>query len=460
MTEHPTRHSVETRPWLLHFLDPCRDLSRAVRLAGLAMGLRAVSPQIRSTASVRSSIENKKSLAAIVFWLIAASAVPSTPARGDGIEINRYTSRYYTIYSTTSPEEVREYGRHMDNVFKQYSIRFRSFSTRDKRSMPLYLFATRQQYLAFLNRCGIDGSGSGGMFFVRPGIEGLATFTEGRTRSSAFEVLQHEGFHQFAHAYIGSQLPVWVNEGLAEYFADGIIVRDRMKLGFANDRRTLSVRTAIQNGKAIDFDELLEMSHQQWNRNTVDQPALAGLQYDQSWSIVHFLIRGDGGKYRSAFEQYLLLVSKGRPSGSAFRMAFGTDDTSAFRRRWTRHALALKPDTFTTAVANMEFLALGLRSLHNNNLPLPATLADLRTALQRVKFRLMQSHHGVEVTIDAMDESLYNYRNRAGALVPYQILEAEADSLLPRISAPGLNPEPTLVWFRDEDELIPDVTYR
>ncbi len=387
-------------------------------------------------------------------------AVAARHAAAENSAMVKYNSRYYTIHSNLSKEEVREYGRHMDAVFKQYSKRFRSFSTRDGRSMPLYLFRARDHYLSFLKRHNIDGSGSGGMFFIRRGAQGLVTYTEGRTRSMTFEVLQHEGFHQFAYAYIGPELPLWVNEGLAEYFADGILVRDRMKLGLANDRRTLSVQSAIRQYRAIGFDDLLEMSSKQWNRNMIDNPQLGSLQYDQSWSIVHFLIHGDGGKYRAAFEKYLMLVNKGRPSGSAFRMAFGTQDTDAFHKRWRDYVMSLKPDPLTTAIANMAFIAQGLKTLHEHEIPLPSTLQGLRQTLQKVKFRSIRSHHGVSIEVDAEDDSLYTYQNRSGATVPFQLLEAEANYLLPRIIAPGLKPEPMVVWQLDEDELVPDITYR
>ena len=381
-------------------------------------------------------------------------------AVAESLHLVEYSSRYYTIYSDLPRGEVAGFGRHMDAVFQQYSRRFRSFGARDGRPMPLYLFRTRDRYAQFLDGYGIDASGSGGMFFIRRDIEGLATYTEGRTRSSTFEVLQHEGFHQFAHAYIGPDLPLWVNEGLAEYFADGILIRNKMSLGMANDRRVMTVQAAIRQRRAIDFDLLLEIQPEQWKRNMVDDPELGGLQYDQSWSLVHFLIHGDGGKYRTAFEQYLLLVNQGQASRGAFRLAFGADNTVAFRRRWTRYLLTLKPDPLTTAVSNMEFLAEGLKTLKQHNIPLPNNLDDLRSVLQKVQFRSIRTHHNLSIENDAMDESLYQYRAVNGANLPFELLEAEADSLLPRIVATGLNPQPILIWLRQGNELIPDVTYR
>ena len=66
-------------------------------------------------------------------------------------------------------------------------------------------------------------------------------------------MLQHEGFHQFAFNHIGEALPTWINEGLAQYFEDAIIVGDKMTTGLANARRVEQVKQALEDGRAMDF---------------------------------------------------------------------------------------------------------------------------------------------------------------------------------------------------------------
>ena len=41
-----------------------------------------------------------------------------------------------------------------------------------------------------------------------------------------WHTVQHEGFHQFAHVVIRGDLPIWVNEGLAEYFGEAVFTGD------------------------------------------------------------------------------------------------------------------------------------------------------------------------------------------------------------------------------------------
>lgn len=392
------------------------------------------------------------------FCGMAGFAALSSPARA---QLQTHTSRAYTIYSDLPKDEVALYARHMDQVFAEYQSRFSSFRGKRTGPMPLYLFATQQGYMQFLAGHRIDGTNSGGMFFVQMGAQGLATFIEGSSRAEVFSVLQHEGFHQFAYNYIGGDLPVWVNEGLAQYFEDGIIVGKTMKLGISNQDRIDRVKAALAGNYPLNFDRLLTMSGGQWAANLQGDAKLAALQYAQSWSVVYFLIHGDRGKYRGPFEQYLQAVSQGRDSSRAFREAFRSNDTTEFRRRWEKFARDHEPDDFTTGLVRMRFLAAGLSYLHGKGETMPKTLDELKTRLQAVSFRITRSSHGMAQEFAAADDANFVYPRGKATPLPFQLLDPARDDLPPRIAAPGLKPEPTLVWMKDPGgELVSDVEFR
>lgn len=395
----------------------------------------------------------------LLAWLCVIGVGSTTAA--SPAHLNTFKSNNYTIYTNLSRQEAIAFGRHMDLIFTEYTRRFGSFRKRNRQSMPLYLTRTRAQYISLLGGFGFNASGSGGMFFYSSKANGLATWVEGTPRSFTLETLQHEGFHQFAHAYIGRHLPVWVNEGLAEYFGDGLIVGKKMKVGLATQRRVRVVQAAIRNQTTIDFDALLGMTGQQWHQNMTGGSPLGNLQYHQSWSLVYFLIHGDRGRYRKAFERYLILVNKGRHSGTAFRQAFGTQNTEAFRQRWEKYVLALEPDALTTAVARMRFLGRGMLYLHTQSKPIPTTLDALRQALKATKFSLTWRSHGMEIIVSAEDDSVYGFNRSNGSVGQFALLEAEGNGLLPRVAAPGLRPEPMLVWLNNHSgQLEPEIRYK
>lgn len=389
-----------------------------------------------------------------------------------GAKLTRYESRSYHVFHNLSAAEAKLFASHMDAVFDEYSARFANLSSSKPRPMPLYLFRKQAEYEAFMASIDINAANTGGMFFVTRKDEGLATFVGDRPVTQTFAVLQHEGFHQFAHRHIGPDLPIWVNEGIAQYFEDGVLVGRKMYVGPANAGRVAAVKQALAKNEQFDFDTLLNISNEQWSKNVVEGKREAALQYDQSWSIAYFLIVGENGRYRDAFEKYLKLVAQRRPGSDpeararsqmrAFSEAFGTTDTTAFKQRWTEFARALEPDAINMAVTKLEFMGQALRYLHKQKAPMPASVAELRAKLQKMQFSTVTIRNGVRSTSDSRDESIYSFNVGNGKTKPFVMLKADGgkDALPPRIVAEGMRPKPTLVWYLDgEGDLTMDVAF-
>ena len=391
----------------------------------------------------------------IVGVLLAASAHAEVPT------LHRFNSRAYNIQTNLSRREVRPFADHMDKVFAAYRQRFEGFRARDTGDMPLILLRTRQQYMQYMQRRDVNAKNSGGMFFVLGDESGLVTWTADRPRSKTFEVLQHEGFHQFAHNYLGRRLPIWINEGLAEYFQDAVVVGRKMEIGLADARRIQIVKNALRDGDAVRFSELINIDHDQWRRTLRTAPKRATLLYAQSWSVVYFLIHGDDQKYQSAFNTYLNLVSRGKQSRAAFQQAFGVESLAPAADRWRAFAKRQQPDALNVALTRLQFLGRGLRYLHERDEPLPDSLAGLKRELQRRSFRLTYKSHAIRTTYRAKNDQLYRFTRDNGSTGAFELLEASRNDLPPRITARGLRPQPMLVWSRNEEgELVQDVRFR
>ncbi|MEM6394318.1 MAG: DUF1570 domain-containing protein [Planctomycetota bacterium] len=378
------------------------------------------------------------------------------------VDLRTVKSRAYTIHTNLSNAELKPYAQHMDQVYAAFSRRFADFRARTKRQPDLYLFATQRDYVQHMATLGINASASGGMFFYRGSESGLATFTDDVPMDFTLETLQHEGFHQFAFSHIGTDLPLWVNEGLAVYFEQAIMVRGKLKLGVAEPRRIQIMRDAINNNQAMRFNDLINITSQQWHSNMLSGHPHGRLQYTQSWSVVHFLIHGDNGKYRRAFQRYLSLISNGRTSQTAFAEAFGTNDTDGFARRWRQYTLEeLEPDPLTTAVGRLHFLGAGLLLLRERGEPTPASLDELKAALKRIGFTRTPRNEAGTTEFKADDESLYVYLNRRGQPTPFQLKPARKPQDLPTLHATQLRPTANLTWTTDEDDNpVADVTFR
>ena len=318
-------------------------------------------------------------------------------------------SRHYSIRSDLGPELTARYADHLDTMYEEYARRLVARTGLRKRSPEVpnvLMFASQQDYLDTLRtQFGINGTGSGGMFFVSPRGAGLAFWVGNLPRQRVEHVVQHEGFHQFAFTFFGNEMPPWLNEGLAEFFGESVVDRGTVVVGQASPQVVEQVRKAVTEGRNIPFIDLLQMDDQRWNANV--RGGSAALQYMQSWSMVHFLVYGQGGRFDAGFVQMLRLLNAGKKPYDAMREAFGLANEAnvrEFEEAWKAHARTAKPGAYVAARGRLEFLAEGLREVWNRGVR-PKTLEELKEALREARFQWTSASHGYVLKLDAADDA-------------------------------------------------------
>ncbi len=393
--------------------------------------------------------------------VILLGVSPASARAAQPFALKTYNAPHYAVHTDLPRDQAELFALHMERVYANYAQRFKDFHPRNDKPMDLYLFGDQDRYVSFLAGYDIPAQGSGGMFFLNNRIQGLATYTRGRSRSETFSVLQHEGFHQFAFNYIGPNLPIWLNEGLAQFFQDGILIGGSMTLGVADADRIERVRVAIQNNTALPISDVLNISEKDWANTLNTQPDKAALLYAQAWSMTYFLLSVNNGSYQGKMNEYLKLVSRDYPSSEAFRRAFGVSDLSPMDKSWRQYALAQQPDAINAVLTRLEFFAAALNYMAQQGESMPRSFGDLRNYLQSRQFTLTRSSPGVSIVYKATDDDLFRFKRNTGGYGRFRLYEPARTDLPPRISAEGLTPEPTLVWSRSEDgELISDIEFR
>ena len=275
--------------------------------------------QLRGVSAVRGGF-----LCGVLGYL-AVCAV-GTPAHAAALQ--KYPTAYYEINTDHDIDMVREAAARLTAMAEEYHRRTMGFAGKIRRRLPFYLFSDAADYKA------MGGIGAG----VYKGSCLMAYLPKGGG-PSVWHVVQHEGFHQFVDKVMGGRLPIWANEGLAEYFGHGIWTGDGFVTGVIPPSRLGRVKTLIGSGKVKPFLEMLLMTNAEW------QAALDVRNYDQAWSMVHFLVHAEDGKYRDAFSSFLRDLSGGTPPVKAFRLHFG-GDVDAFQKKYSGWWVSL-PDNPT-----------------------------------------------------------------------------------------------------------------
>ncbi len=154
-------------------------------------------------------------------------------------------------------------------------------------------------------------------------------------------VVIHEAIHMldYERAYRpGGQASKWFQEGLATYFSFSQI-GGRLTIEPGEIRRS---RTIISGQVRLQFDPrvpLLEyikkireegaMPLRDLLASRAGDPLWSGeravLAYSASWTLVHFLMHGDRGRYRAAFGEYARLEAQGQGGVETFTRLFGPD---------------------------------------------------------------------------------------------------------------------------------------
>jgi len=266
-------------------------------------------------------------LAANLLVLLTISL--SAHAQQTSAKLRQYVTRYYIINSDLDESIVKEADLRLTRMAEEYHQRTSGFSGTIRERLPFYLFGHEADYLA------AGGTADSAGRFTGTELMALAGDRPG---PELWRLIQHEGFHQFARAVIGGDLPIWVNEGLAEYFAEGVFTGDGFVTGLIPQDRLDRLRGLLKSQHAVPLDRLLSMTHQEWNQS------LEVVNYDEAWSLVHFLAHADNQRYQKPFIAYIRAVAQGQDAQQARSQNLG--DIAAIEQRWKQYWLTL-PDNPT-----------------------------------------------------------------------------------------------------------------
>ncbi len=129
-------------------------------------------------------------------------------------------------------------------------------------------------------------------------------------------IIYHEYLHYLMHNNYAA-LPLWLHEGLAEYYSTFQVGKDEARIGLPIPEHVYWLR----QHSFIPFTTLFAVNERSPEYNETSR---RGGFYAESWALVHYLISGNPERRRQAAE-YLRLAQAGTPPGQVFAKAFGTD---------------------------------------------------------------------------------------------------------------------------------------
>ena len=340
----------------------------------------------------------RRILCLIPFLAVLALAPARSDAAGPpGLRV--IETRHYRIHTDLDFELANDLAQRLEAMYSAYSWRLRVFAE-DGREIPrfeVYLYRRQRDYL---NLTGQRMKHTGGVFMSGRNL--LASFLEEQGRDALRRTLQHEAFHQFAHTVISPNMPVWLNEGLAQVFEEAVWNGSNFSLEQVPPRRIRQLQADLQNRRFVKFETLMGLSPMEWAKRLEIDQQTGATQYNQSWAMVYFLINArdddDGYRYRQRLLRLLELLHQGKEADAAFRSAFG-QNIEGFEKRFVEYARQLKPTPQATLLENQDVLGdliVELKRLGKQY----DTVDALRDAVVQGRYRLTYTRGALKWTTD------------------------------------------------------------
>lgn len=253
---------------------------------------------------------------AVVITLQLLSAGAAT-AKGDWVKVR---SKNFTLVSDAGEGKARKLAAELEQFRHVISLLFPKAQIEASVSTTVFLFKSDDSFKPFKPRYkGKTKENVGGYFLPTPNGNYIALNVESRGGEPA-EVI----FHEYEHFIMRNNLPrapLWLNEGLAEFYSTFQAEDDGQKviLGTPIARHVHTLREA--QGR-LPLTTLLTVDHKSPHYN---ESSKAGIFYAKSWALVHYLMLGEKGKRQAQLIQFIGRLNSELSPEENFRQSFQAD---------------------------------------------------------------------------------------------------------------------------------------
>ena len=249
--------------------------------------------------------------AIVLCCLSLASASTSAPAAAK----NNWTSvrsKNFLLSGNATEKDIRQVGVRLEQFREVFSRLFSSLNVNSPVPTTVIVFKNDESYRPFkLN------ANTAGYFQAGPDVNyiTLELTKDPNSDRDPFTIIFHEYTHLLVRNTSGN-VPLWFNEGLAEYYSTFTIAGDqRVVMG----RPIAGHVYRLRDNKMLPLRKLFEIDHQSAYYNEGDKQSIF---YAESWALMHYLILGRDGERKPQLGKFLNLLSTGVAMEQAFQQAF------------------------------------------------------------------------------------------------------------------------------------------
>lgn len=241
--------------------------------------------------------------------------------------VKTYESKYYTVSSDLTAEEVRGILLRLDFLVPEFNQNFPALRGAITHKFNVQIFRS----LDAMHAAGAPPAATGSGYLSRAH---KAFILVGQDFEHAMHEMQYHCFIQFCNEAIDNDqaiMPPWMLIGLGRHFRWARFTGDGYVCGLIPWHVVEDTQKYILDGRYRDAADILALTREQVN--TTDEFYIS----HQAWWISHYLDWGDKSVRHEAFSRYLHDVARGITHREAWKKSFGDLDINTRWKEWMQN---------------------------------------------------------------------------------------------------------------------------
>ncbi|HXM47625.1 MAG TPA: DUF1570 domain-containing protein [Pyrinomonadaceae bacterium] len=246
---------------------------------------------------------------ALAFLALALIDHPTVQAKDNWTSVH---SQNFQLVGNASEKDIRLVANRLEQFRKVFALLFPSLKLNSPVPTTVIVFKSDSSYKPFKVNPNVAG-------YFQPGkdVNYITLTSEKLSDDQPYRTIFHEYVHLLVENTMGGTVPLWFNEGLAEYYSTfnitdenrrvilGEVVRNHVL--YLREQKLLPLRTLF----AVDYKSPYYNEGNKMN-----------IFYAEAWMLMHYLLQGEGQKRRPQLARFVDLVRSNLTVDEAFQQAF------------------------------------------------------------------------------------------------------------------------------------------
>jgi tetratricopeptide (TPR) repeat protein len=240
--------------------------------------------------------------------IIACLAQQSTQARDAWTSVR---SGNFMLVGNASEKDIRNVANQLEQFRSVFGSLFPTITLNSSVPTTVIVFKNDGAFRPY--KSNPDEAG-----YFQPGedVNYIALTSEHDSAAHPFRIIFHEYVHLLVNNSMGATVPLWFNEGLAEYYST-FEMKDQRRVLLGN-----LIPSHIINLRRSEFLPLRTLFAVDYKSPYYNESNKMNIFYAESWMFMHYLMQADGEKHRPQLTKFVELLRAGATTDSAFQQAF------------------------------------------------------------------------------------------------------------------------------------------